>query len=294
MEQKAVKNLSLVQRFKKLLEVIKFEHTIFALPFALASVALLAQKPPSVEKILLIILALVLARTAGMAFNRWIDYEIDRKNPRTKVWPHIKGEVPLEWVKLLAIFSSAAFMVVSYGINMLAFILSPIVVFFLWFYPFAKRITYFPHLILGIVYFLIPLAVDVALNGRISLGALLLGVAMASWVIGFDILYALQDYEFDKKHGVKSLPVKLGKEKAIWVARLSHLITFLSLLGVGFIFPKLGFIYFLGFLILALFLIYEHSLIKPDDLSKLNKAFFTVNGWISVIFFLIVLLDIIF
>lgn len=283
-----------MRKVKALLEVIKFEHTIFALPFALSSLLLLVNKPPSPTKVVLIILALIFARTAGMAFNRWLDFDIDQKNPRTKNWAHIRGEISLETVKLTAIFSSAAFIVTAALINNLALLLSPIVIFLLWFYPLAKRITYSPHAVLGLVYFLIPVAVDVAVNERISLLALVLGFAMASWVFGFDILYALQDYEFDKKHGVKSLPVKLGIENAIKVARLSHLLTFLSLLSVGFLHPKMGTIYFLGVLLLALFLIYEHSLIKPNDLSKLNKAFFTVNGWISVVYFLVVLLDYLF
>ena len=283
-----------MQKVKALADTIKFEHTIFALPFALASLLLLVDHIPPLSKILFIILALVLARTAGMAFNRWLDYEIDKKNPRTRNWAHIRGEIPLEWVKLLAVFSSAAFIVVSALINMLAFILSPVVVFLLWFYPLAKRITHFPHFVLGLVYFLIPIAVDIAVNGKVSLLAVVLGLAMATWVAGFDILYALQDYEFDKRHGVKSLPVKLGIPNALKVARLLHLLTFIFLLLVGFLHPKMGVIYFSGLLLLAVFLYYEHRLVKPNDLSKINKAFFTVNGWVSVIYFLIVLLDYIF
>ncbi|NPB04869.1 MAG: UbiA family prenyltransferase [Aquificae bacterium] len=280
-----------MRKLRALMEVIKFEHTIFALPFALAAVLLLAQRPPSAEKILLIVLAVVFARTAGMAFNRWIDYEIDRKNPRTRRWAHIRGEISLEAVKLTAVLSAAAFVVVAALINNLALLLSPIVVFLLWFYPYAKRITHAPHAVLGLVYFLIPVAVDVALNERISPLSLLLGGAMAAWVFGFDVLYSLQDYEFDRRHGVKSLAVKLGKERAIKAARLAHLITFLLLLAVGFLHPKMGPLYFVGLLLLAAFLVYEHRLVKPNDLSKLNKAFFTVNGWISVVYFLVVLVD---
>ena len=280
-----------MRKVKALADTIKFEHTIFALPFALASLFLLVDKIPPLSKVLLIILALIFARTAGMAFNRWIDYEIDVKNPRTKVWPHIKGEIPLEWVKLLAVFSSAAFIVTTFFINWLAFLLSPVVIFLLWFYPYAKRITHLPHFVLGLVYFLIPVAVDIAVNGRVSLIAILLGLAMATWVSGFDILYALQDYEFDKTHGVKSLPVKLGIEKSLKVSRFLHLLTFLFLALVGLLHPKMGFIYFAGLLLLAAFLVYEHSLVKPNDLSKLNKAFFTVNGWVSILYFLIVLID---
>jgi len=280
-----------MKKVKAFLNVIKFEHTIFALPFALASLFLLIDKLPPLSKIIWIILALVFARTAGMAFNRWIDYEIDRKNPRTQTWAHIKGEIPLEVIKIAAVLSSAAFIITTAFINNLALILSPIVVFLLWFYPFAKRITYVPHAVLGLIYFLIPVAVDIAVNERISLLAILLGVAMASWVFGFDILYALQDYEFDKRHGVKSLPVKLGIANSIKVARLAHLITFISLLLVGILHPKMGFIYFAGLAILAAILVYEHKLIKPNDLSKINVAFFTLNGWISVLFFVFVLID---
>jgi 4-hydroxybenzoate polyprenyltransferase len=280
-----------MERLRALADAIKLEHTIFALPFALAGVLLLVEKPPSLWELILIVLAVVLARTAGMAFNRWLDYDIDRQNPRTQNWAHIRGELPLGWLKVLALLSSVAFIGVAYLLGKLAFTLSPLVVFLLWFYPLAKRITYFPHLVLGLVYFLIPVAVDVALNQRISPLAVVLGLAMATWVAGFDILYALQDYEFDRTHGVKSLPVRLGIENSLRVARFLHLLTFLFLLLVGYLHPKMGVIYFAGLTAIAGFLVYEHSLIKPDDLSKINKAFFTVNGWISVLFFLIVLLD---
>ena len=280
-----------MERLRALADAIKLEHTIFALPFALAGVLLLVEKPPSLRELILVVLAVVLARTAGMAFNRWLDYDIDRQNPRTQNWAHIRGELPLGWLKVLALLSSVAFIGVAYLLGKLAFTLSPLVVFLLWFYPLAKRITYFPHLVLGLVYFLIPVAVDVALNQRISPLAVVLGLAMATWVAGFDILYALQDYEFDRTHGVKSLPVRLGIENSLRVARFLHLLTFLFLLLVGYLHPKMGVIYFAGLTAIAGFLVYEHSLIKPDDLSKINKAFFTVNGWISVLFFLIVLLD---
>nr|WP_164930826.1 UbiA-like polyprenyltransferase [Aquifex aeolicus] len=272
-------------------ELVKFEHTIFALPFALASVLLLAEEFPSLWKIFWILVALVSARTVGMAFNRLIDEPYDRLNPRTKNWPLVKGEVSKEEVRKIILVGSILFVFASLMLNFLAFLLSPVVLFLLWFYPQAKRITYYPHLVLGLVYFLIPVAVDVALNERISLTAVILGIAMAFWVAGFDVLYALQDYEFDKEVGLKSIPVKYGVEKAIKIARLFHSITFVSLLILGFTHKELGFIYFLGLFLIAGFLVYEHSLIKPWDLSKINKAFFTVNGWISVIFFIVVLID---
>ncbi len=281
----------MMERIKTYAELVKFEHTVFALPFALASVLILTESFPSFWKLFWIVVALVSARTVGMALNRLIDEPYDRLNPRTKNWPLVKGEVSREEVRRIILIGSLVFMFSAFMLNFLAFLLSPIVLFLLWFYPQAKRLTYYPHLVLGLVYFLIPIAVDVALNERISFTAFILGIAMAFWVAGFDVLYALQDYEFDKKVGLKSIPVKFGIEKAIQFARIFHGITFFSLLILGLYHERLGFLYFLGLILIALFLVYEHSLIKPYDLSKINKAFFTVNGWISVVFFLVVLLD---
>lgn len=165
------------------------------------------------------------------------------------------------------------------------------VIISLFIYPFAKRFTYFSHFFLGLVYFLIPVAIDVALNEKISLIAIFLGIAMACWVSGFDILYSLQDLEFDKITGLKSIPVKFGIGKSLKIAKLLHLITFFSLLLTGYLYPKTTWIYFIGLILIALFLAYEHSLIKENDLSKINKAFFTTNGFISIIFFLVICLN---
>lgn len=272
-------------------ELVKFEHTVFALPFALASLLILAHRTPSLWEVLWIVVALVSARTVGMAFNRLIDEPFDRLNPRTKNWPLVSGAVSREEVRRLILLSSGIFLFSALMLNFLAFLLSPLVLFLLWLYPYSKRFTHFPHLVLGLVYFLIPVAVDVALNASLSFNALILGTAMASWVSGFDILYSLQDYEFDREHGLKSVPVKFGIERALKIARLLHLITFLSLLVLSFRVEWLGPLYFTGFIVLSAFLIYEHSLIKPHDLSKINKAFFTVNGYVSIIFFLTVLID---
>jgi len=280
-----------MRKVKSYAELVKFEHTVFALPFGVGSVFLLADRLPSLRELFWIVVAMVSARTAGMALNRLIDEPFDRLNPRTKNWPLVKGEVSRREVLLIALLSSLLFVFSAYQLNFLAFLLSPVVLLLLWFYPQAKRITHFPHLVLGTVYFLIPVAVDVALNGRVTLTAVLLGLAMGFWVAGFDVLYALQDYEFDKKVGLKSVPVKFGISKAVKVARLFHLLTFLFLLILGFYHERLGFLYFTGLFLLAGFLVYEHSLVKPEDLSKLNKAFFTVNGWISVLFMTVVVLD---
>ncbi len=276
-------------KIKDYAELVKFEHTIFALPFALASVVILYETFPGFWTLLWIVVALISARTAGMALNRYIDLPIDALNPRTRNWVHVSGKVSLDEIKKLILSSSLLFFVSTLFINLYAFLLSPVVLFLLWLYPYSKRFTNYPHLVLGSVYFLIPLGVDIALNSTISLNAILLGLAMAFWVAGFDILYALQDYEFDKSHGIGSIPVKYGIEKALYIARFFHLLTFFFLLILGI--KNLGAIYLIGLLGIAAFLVYEHKLIKPDDLSKINKAFFTTNGYISILFFIIVLLD---
>jgi len=281
----------MLKKLKAYLDLTKFEHTIFALPFAISSVLIIEKGFPSKEKIFLIILALIFGRTAGMAFNRFFDLPFDKLNPRTQNWASVKGLVK-EWeILLLAIISSIGLVITSYFLNKLAFYLSPIAIFFLIIYPLGKRFTDFVHLLLGIVYFLIPIAVSIALKGTVELSAIFLGIAMAFWVAGFDIFYSLQDIEFDRKVGLHSIPSRFGIKKAILIARLFHIITFIFLILTGIV-ANLGWIYFLGVLILSAFLVYEHSLIKENDLSKINKAFFTINGYISILYMIFVMLDI--
>ena len=281
----------LMQKLKLYSELLKLEHTIFALPFGLASLLILYKNFPCWEKILYILFALISARTLGMALNRLIDKPFDEKNPRTRLWPHVQGLVKDQEIKFIILLSILFFVFFCYKINYLAFYLSPVVIISLFIYPFAKRFTYFSHFFLGLVYFLIPIAIDVALNEKISLIAIFLGIAMACWVSGFDILYSLQDLEFDRITGLKSIPVKFGIGKSLKIAKLLHLITFFSLLLTGYLYPKTTWIYFIGLILIALFLAYEHSLIKENDLSKINKAFFTTNGFISIIFFLVICLN---
>ncbi len=272
---------------KEISELVKFEHTIFALPFGI-SAFLLLNHGFDLWKFILIIIAMVLVRTDAMTMNRLSDLDLDKLNPRTKNWPHAKGTVSEFELKLIIFVTSYLFIFVSLLLNKLAFLLSPVVLLSIYIYPKAKRFTYMPHVFLGLVYFLIPVGVDVALNSHISKEAVVLGLAMGFWVSGFDMLYALQDYEFDIEHGVKSIAVWLGKEKAIYAARIFHIITFLCLLELYFIDKRLGVLYLLGLIGIAGFLVYEHRLIKADDLSKLNKAFFTVNGYISIVFMLLI------
>ncbi len=275
---------------KEISELVKFEHTIFALPFGISAFLLLSHDF-DFWKFILVIIAMVLVRTDAMAMNRLADLDLDKLNPRTKNWPHAKGTVSLFELKLIIFTTSYLFIFVSFLLNHFAFLLSPLVLLSIYIYPKAKRFTYMPHIFLGLVYFLIPIGVDVALNSHISKEAILLGLAMGFWVSGFDMLYALQDYEFDIEYGVKSIAVWLGKEKAIYAARIFHVLTFLCLLWIYFIDNRLGFIYLVGVIGIAGFLVYEHKLIKADDLSKLNKAFFTVNGYISIVFMLLIIIS---
>ncbi len=275
----------MMERIRAYLELVRFEHTVFALPFGLSSLILLTESMPSLREIILIILALIFARTAGMAINRIVDEPYDRLNPRTSSWPLVSGKVTKKEAYLIAILSSFLFMITAYFLNKLAFLLSPVVIGLLILYPYGKRFTHLPHFILGAVYFLIPVAIDVALNTRISLLSVVMGIGMAFWVAGFDILYALQDYEFDRKVGLKSLPVKIGIKKAIHVSGLCHTITFLSLLLVGVIDNRLGAFYFFSMFIFLLLFIYQRKHLK-------GEVFFTVNGYISIIYLCVVIIDV--
>jgi len=216
------------EKFKLYSELLKLEHTIFALPFAFASIFILFKNFPSFQKLLYILFAFISARTLGMSINRLVDKPFDEKNPRTKLWPHVRGLVKDKEIKIIIFLSTILFIIFSYKINLLAFFLSPLVILSLIIYPYAKRFTYFPHLFLGLVYFLIPIAIDIALNERISLLAIFLGIAMATWVSGFDILYSLQDLEFDKTFGLKSIPVKFGIKIALKISKFLHFITFIN------------------------------------------------------------------
>ncbi|NPA53854.1 MAG: UbiA family prenyltransferase [Aquificae bacterium] len=281
----------MLKKIKAYAELVKFEHTIFALPFVFASIFILEKGLPPLEKVFWILVAVVAGRTAGMAFNRFFDLPFDKLNPRSKNWASVSGLVkPIE-ILSLAVFSSAVLVFAAYQLNKLAFYLSPIALALLIFYPLGKRFTNFVHLILGAVYFIIPIAVSVALEGRVDISMVTLGLGMAFWVSGFDILYALQDIEFDRKVGLHSIPAKFGVKKALLFARFFHFLTFVFLMLTGYL-AGLGTIYFVGVIILSAFLVYEHSLIKENDLSKINVAFFTINGYVSILYFIVVLLDV--
>ena len=282
---------TIISKIKIILETIKFSHTIFALPFAFIG-AILAQKSiPSLNKIFWILIAMIGARSGAMATNRIFDYRFDKENPRTKNWPLVKGDITLLFLIIFTIISYCLFIFAAYMLNKLCFYLSFPVIFILSFYSLTKRFTEFSHLFLGFAISLAPVGAWIAVKGEIDFQPFLISLAVMFWIAGFDIFYALQDMEFDKKIGLHSIPAKYGVKKSIEIARIFHVLMFICLIYMIPLF-KLGIIFTTGVILTGIFLIYEHSLVKEDDLSKINKAFFTANGYISITLFIATLIDI--
>ncbi len=276
--------------FCNYLETIKFSHTVFALPFALMGMILAQRAIPPVEKIIWILVAMIGARSGAMGFNRISDYKFDRENPRTLNWPHIKGEITILQMVILTIISYLIFIFAAYKLNKLCFYLSFPVIFILSFYSLTKRFTYYTHLFLGFAISLAPVGAWIAITGKFSFLPFLISFVILFWIAGFDIFYSLQDIDFDKKNSLYSIPVKYGIKRSLLIARCFHIIMMCALIYMIPVF-KLGAIFATGVNITGVFLLYEHSLVKENDLSKIDKAFFSVNGWISIILFISLLLD---
>jgi 4-hydroxybenzoate polyprenyltransferase len=272
------------------LEMIKWEHSIFALPFALCGAMLAAGGWPSVHQLLWIIVAMVAARSAAMAFNRWADAAIDAANPRTSTRALPAGHLSPAFVVSFVVVSSAVFVLAASQLNRLSLLLSPVALAVLLLYSYTKRVTRWSHLVLGFALGIAPAAAWIAVRGSLDPRILLLTAAVTFWVGGFDVLYACQDYDFDRGAGLHSLPRYLGIRGGLWIARVFHLIMIGFLIGLVLVFA-MGKFAALGILVVILLLLYEHSLVKPNDLSKLNAAFFTMNGVISVLFFVFVAAD---
>ncbi|MBF0519513.1 MAG: UbiA family prenyltransferase [Nitrospirae bacterium] len=279
-----------IKRTGLYLKMIKFSHSVFALPFAFTSGVLASGGIPTGRQILWITAAMVSARSAAMGLNRIADRKIDALNPRTKNREIPSGAVKLAEASVFTAMFSALFVLSAYMLNPLCFKLSPVVLAVLFFYSYTKRFTWSSHLFLGIAISGAPLGAWIAIRGDISLTIIPLVFAVVFWLAGFDILYALQDVVFDKAHGLYSIPQRFGVKRAITLSRVFHLLTFI-LLAVTGVFFKMGFVYFIGISVVAALLIYEHSLVKPNDLSKLDMAFFNINGYISVTVFVFVLVE---
>lgn len=269
------------------LEMIKWEHSVFALPFALCGAMLAAGGVPSGHSLLWIVVAMISARSAAMAFNRLADVSMDAANPRTQARALPAGTLTPSFVAIFVIVSCAIFVLAAWQLNRLAFALSPVALLILLLYSYTKRFTRWSHLVLGVALGIAPAGAWIAVRGSLDPRILLLTAAVTFWVAGFDVLYSCQDYEFDRRFGLHSIPRYTGVAAALWIARIFHLLMLILLLSFVLVF-SLGKVALVGVAVVALLLAYEHSLVSAKDLSKLNAAFFTMNGVISVVFFFFV------
>jgi 4-hydroxybenzoate polyprenyltransferase len=279
-------------RLKTVLEMIKFQHSVFALPFALTGALLAArathQSPtgwPTLRQILWIIVAMVAARSAAMTVNRIADLRYDRENPRTKQRALATGALSLRFAGVFTLTAVGIFVAAAWQLNPLAVKLAPVALAILFFYSFTKRFTTWSHLFLGFALGISPAAAWIAITGSLDRRMLILCAAVTLWVGGFDVLYACQDIAYDRRAGLFSVPRRFGITRALLIARSMHIgvVALLSWLAAGFALPWPA---WAGIAVVGVLLFYEHSLVKADDLSKLDAAFFTVNGYISLLFLL--------
>ena len=280
------------------LSLIKFSHTVFALPFALTGFTLGYLKVANADYIrllILVLLCMVFARSAAMAFNRWLDRDIDAKNPRTIIREIPAGIISPKAALWFVIFNVILFILCTYFINPLCFALSPVALLVILGYSYTKRFTALCHLVLGIGLALAPVGAYLAVTGSFDWLPVLLGIAVIFWVAGFDIIYALQDQEFDKSNDLNSIPVVTGTTKAIRVSEIFHLLSATTVTIVVYMvlqqFPQASWLSIIALITFVGLLIYQHLIIKPNDLSRINLAFFTTNGIASVIFGGLVMLD---
>jgi 4-hydroxybenzoate polyprenyltransferase len=270
--------------------MIKWEHSVFVLPFALCGAMLAAGGFPSLHQLAWIIVAMVAARSAAMAFNRWADAAIDAANSRTSTRALPAGHLSPAFVVTFVVVSSLIFILAASQLNRLSLELSPVALAVLLLYSYTKRLTRWSHLVLGFALGIAPSAAWIAVRGSLDPRILLLTAAVTFWVGGFDVLYACQDYDFDRQAGLHSVPRYFGVAASLWIARLFHVIMVALLVALVITFG-MGKLAIGGVIAVVLLLVYEHSLVKADDLSKLNAAFFTMNGVISVLFFIFVAAD---
>lgn len=276
---------TLTRNITTTLEMIKIEHTLFALPFAFLGAVLAAQGLPTAWQIIWITLAMVGARSTAMAFNRIADREIDAQNPRTKMRAIPAGTLSVKFVWAFTIFSAILFFVASAMLNRLTLILAPVALASVLLYSYTKRFTSLSHIVLGWCLCIAPTGAWIAVRGAIdSLSPLLLSLVVLLWTAGFDVLYACQDCDFDRQAGLRSIPARVGIKRALLVSRLLHFCAFAALVAL-FLSTHLGALALLGVIATGALLIYQHSLVRHDDLTRLNAAFFTTNAFVSVILF---------
>lgn len=274
-----------------ILEMIKFEHTVFALPFALISALIAAGGLPDYSTLGWIIVAMVGARSAAMAFNRIADAKIDAINPRTASRAIPRGLISTSAAWLFTVISAGLLVFAAYMLNPLAFALSPVALAAIVLYSYTKRFTSLSHVWLGLCLGIAPVGAWIAVTGKIELPSLVLSTAVIMWTAGFDIIYSLQDVDFDHKTGLFSLPVRLGPKLALFISRLFHAGMVGLLIWFGML-CQMGAIYYAGVVFVSLFLIYEQRMVSADDISQVNTAFFTMNGCVSILMLLFVIADV--
>lgn len=272
-----------IEKLRTTLAMIKFEHTLFALPFAFLGAILAADGLPTAWQIVWITVAMIGARSAAMTFNRLIDRDIDAANPRTANRELPSGKLSVSFAWLFFVVSLIMFLFAAHSLNWLTFALSPVALLFALGYSYAKRFTAFAHLLLGTALAISPSAAWIAVRGTLdSEVPILLSIFVMIWTAGFDVLYACQDVEHDRRHGLRSIPARFGVKNALRIARLFHFQAFVVLLFLylvtGMTWPAL-----IGVFAVGILFVYQHSLIKPNDLSRMNAAFFTTNAFVSVI-----------
>lgn len=273
------------------LDMIKFSHTIFGLPFALLGAALAADGWPQAWPLFWIVAACVFARSAAMAFNRLHDLRFDRRNPRTREWPLSAGRVSVKFARGFMLVCVVGFVFSAWMLNLLALVLSPIALAVLLGYSVTKRFTSASHFFLGLALGIAPVGAWVGVRGDLSLTPVLLGLGVLLWTAGFDIIYSCQDEAFDRDAGLYSIPARLGRRRALAISALCHAAAIILFLGLTVI-TSLGTLYLIALTVCALLLAYEQSLVSPNDLSKLGRAFFTVNGFVSGLLFVGGLIDV--
>jgi len=306
-----------MNKVKNYLSLVKFSHTIFAMPFALIGffLGLIYSRDVYIGNftdyqrkkkvlgwsddgiimnyllmLLLVIFCMIFARSAAMAFNRWLDKNFDAKNPRTAIREIPAGIIKSNSALWFVIINCLLFIVCCFFINKICFYLSPVALFVVLFYSYTKRFTALCHLVLGVGLSLAPIGAYLAVTGQFALLPILFSFTVLFWVSGFDIIYALQDEEFDKTNQLHSIPAALGKSKALQVSNMLHVLSAICVITAG-VYGAFGYWYWIGVALFIGLLIYQHTLVKPNDLSKVNMAFFTTNGIASVVFAIFVILD---
>lgn len=280
-----------VRKLRIIMEMIKFEHTIFALPFALASTLVATQGFPEMRIFGWILVAMVGARSAAMAFNRIADAKVDALNPRTSSRAIPAGLVSRATAWAVVLVSSALLVWAAYELNNLAFALSPLALAAVLLYSYSKRFTSLSHVWLGLCLGIAPVGAWIAVTGKMSFAPMVLSAAVILWTAGFDIIYSLQDVEFDRKMGLYSMPSRLGPANALLISRLFHAGMVALLVWFGLL-TGMGKIFYAGVALVGLFLVYEQSLVAPDDIRRVNAAFFTMNGCVSIALFLFIAMDV--